>query len=33
MRTAADIDPNNPNIIAGTDWGAIPIPQNLLMIT
>jgi len=28
MRTTADIDPHNPNMIAGTDWGKVPIPQS-----
>ena len=28
MRTVADIDPTNLNIIARTDWGNVPIPQN-----
>jgi hypothetical protein len=28
VRTLADIDKKNPNIIAGTDWGKVPIPQN-----
>lgn len=28
MRTVADIDKNNPNLIAGVDWGKVPIPQS-----
>lgn len=28
MRTTADIDTKNPNIIAGTDWGKVSIPKS-----